>query len=415
MNKFCAYCGAPVEEGFTFCKKCGQHVMDDTAPAAAAAPRQTVLPRQAAGIPQNAVYPPRMKPGGGKLLAIILSCAVLVIAALLVIFLVPGIVRPAQSVSGSEKSVLEPLPASLVYQEGEVKVQCTYDAPDEIIPAIYRSMDDIVYMKCWCDNGTADLMVTAEIPGFTQKYQQKISVNRMETQLKIHPPLVEDVVKSLNSSKNVQLEVSVKDMNTGEVIVQDTKNIKLYSRYDMLWQDKDGTAYYENYLAWLTPEATEIKELLRASADALKELEGYDAIVGYQNMGSFSHQEGTAYQTMAMMYAMAKYYQVKYVAASFFFHRYAGAAMRYTRRGFEQPRGALLRDGGYDSICTAGDRHACGADPFAGAYANGGGDLAQFRRLYTGRDDRAGAGSSAGLGTCYWFVHQRELAEIPGR
>ncbi len=311
MNNFCEHCGAPLKEGDAFCEQCGQKI-EDTAIAEQPAP-QAAPQAYAGGVP--AAVPAVRK--SKKTLVILLACAAIVIAAALVVLLVPGILRPAAEAPVMAETVLKPLSGDLAYQEGEVKVQCTYDAPDEIIPAIYRSMDHIVFMKCWSDNGDTDLMVTVEIPGFTQKYEQKVSVTRMETQLKIHPPIAEGAVKTLNSSKNTQLVVSVKDINSGKVIVQDSKEIKLYSRYDMLWQDKDGTAYYENFLAWLTPEAPEVKAMVRYSADALNELFGYSAIVGYQPLGNLNHTQGTATQAAAMMYAMAQYYQVKYVATPF--------------------------------------------------------------------------------------------------
>ena len=311
MNNFCEKCGTPLKEGFAFCEKCG-HKIPTSDPVAAAS-------LQDASAGQDTVYAPvPLKPvKKNKGLVIGIICAAVVVAALLVVFLVPGIMKPAIDTSAVAAVTLEPLPADLVYNEAKVKVQCTYDSPDVIIPAIYRSMDYIVYMKCWSDNGNTDLMVTVEIPGFTQKYEQKISVTRAETQLKIRPPLAEGAVKTLNSSKNTQLVVSVKDINTGEVIVQDSKEIKLYSRFDMQWQDENGTAYYENFLAWMTPEAPEVKELVRYSADALNELFGYTSVVGYQPMGNLTQSQGTASQAAAMMYAMAKYYQVKYVATPF--------------------------------------------------------------------------------------------------
>lgn len=329
MSKFCHKCGSPLLEGFQFCEKCG-------APVAPEKPQSELLPQEAPVEPQPELLPQEapiepqpIKPAGqtpppynppapqkksNKGLMIGIVCAAVVIAALLVVFLVPGIITPAaKNVSNEDKGLL-PLPADLVYTEGKPVVTCSYDAPEVIVPAIYRSIDYVVFLKCWSDNGKSDLMVSVEIPGFTQKYEQKITVTRAETQLKIVPPIADGAVKTLNSSKDAQLVVSVKDINTGEVIVQDSKPVKLYSRYDMQWVAADGTPYYENYLAWVTPEAPEIKDLLRSSADALSELTGgqYTSIVGYQNMG-LPEIDRTEYQAAAMMYALAKYYQVKYV------------------------------------------------------------------------------------------------------
>jgi hypothetical protein len=146
-----------------------------------------------------------------------------------------------------------------------------------------------------------------------------IDVSRAETDLKIHPPLLEDAAKSLGTSKDAQLIVTVTDQNSGKVIVQDTNPIKLYSRFDMQWQSEDGTPYYENILAWVTPEAPEIDQMLRLSADSLSELTNgkLDSIIGYQEVDGLTHEQVTAYQVCAMMYTLAAKYNVKYIMAPF--------------------------------------------------------------------------------------------------
>jgi hypothetical protein len=309
MSKYCEQCGALLNDADAFCQTCGHPA------AAAATPQSPVAPQQ----PAQAYAAPAGKKAKGKAgLVIGIIAGVAVVAALLVVLLVPGILNPAAPGANFSGELME-LPKTLAAPSGEVAVHCTYDAPEIIVPALYRSMDYIVYLKSWTDSGQADVLVTVEIPGLTQKFEQKVPVTRAETQMKILPPIEEGAAKTLNSSKNAQLKVTVTDIKTGNVIVQDSRQIQLYSRYDMQWQGEDGTQYHENFLAWLTPEAPEIGQLLRDLADSLSTLtNGYlTSVVGYQQQGDYSVADMSYAQACAVMYTLAHTYQVKYVASPF--------------------------------------------------------------------------------------------------
>jgi hypothetical protein len=221
--------------------------------------------------------------------------------------------------AGDGPVAFEPLAAEFSADLEKVKVTCTYQAPDTIIPANYRSLDYIVYLSAWSDNGPADVLVTVEIPGFTQKYQQKLSLTRAETQVKIHPPLAEGASASLNSSKDAQLNVSVTDLGSNAIILEDTKPVKLYSRYDMQWEDANGTQYFENALAWVTPESPEVKDLLRQSADTISTITNGQItfIGGYQGVGSIANEDVVWAQAAAIMQTLAGTTGVKYVATPF--------------------------------------------------------------------------------------------------
>ena len=101
--------------------------------------------------------------------------------------------------------------------------------------------------------------------------------------------------------------------------MQESHPIKIYSRFDIQWQTEDDTPYYENILAWLTPEAVEVKELLRESADSISEITNGNItfIGGYQGINGISNEGVTSAQAMAIMNAFAGRMNVKYVAAPF--------------------------------------------------------------------------------------------------
>jgi hypothetical protein len=375
MNKYCQTCGSPVDEKALFCTKCGAKTQTVCAACGAAnstgdarcsscgavlgagAPQQTVTqtvaavrpsapqtaspqqpqpqlqgqwnaqysqqpqPQQYYNAPSKAPKPPK-KPKTGLILGIV--AGVVVIAAVLVVLSVlpHGEKKPADAeVSPSQTQIqLTPFPAELVVDTTKVDVSCDYTSPEVIIPANYRSLDDVVFMQLSASQGSADVLVEVEIPGFTQKYEQKVTVTRSETELRIRPPLVDGVTKTLNSAKDAQLNVSVTELGSGKVIVKDTKPIKLYSRYDMQWVDDSGTPYDENILAWLTPESEEIRSLLRYSADACNELtQGQlNAIVGYQEaVSGWSHEQITYVQAFCIMHTLADEFGVKYLMTPF--------------------------------------------------------------------------------------------------
>lgn len=368
MSKFCLKCGSPIDENAQFCTRCGaktktvcaacqtpnsagdarcsacgapldvaQQTVLKTAPvqayaqqrdmaAAPPAGQQTVpYPQQPVSYKPAVPQPPQNDlptPARGKKskLGLILGigAGVVLIAAAVVIFVI--LPRGGDTPAGPTEIKLSPFPAELIIDPSAANVSCSYDAPDYIIPANYRSMDYIAFMQLSADQGATDLLIEVEIPGFTQKYEQKITITRSETELRIHPPLADGVVETLNSSKDAQISISVTDLNNGKIIVKDSKPVKLYSRYDMQWVAEDGMPYDENILAWVTPEAEEIRELLRWSADACNELtQGQlDAIVGYQEaVSGWSHETLTYVQAYSIMHTMAHEFGVKYIMSPF--------------------------------------------------------------------------------------------------
>lgn len=313
MAKFCERCGHPLGNTMTFCDKCGHKAA--TAPAQPQrTPVQPVQVRPQASQPAVPTYaPPPKKSRTGLFLGLGLGAVVIIVIVL------AGLGVGAYFAFAPQPVKLTAFPEELQVDPDKVTVHCQYNAPAEIIPANYRSMDYVVYMQCWTDRGRTKVMVTVEIPEFTQKYEQMVEVSRAETEIIIHPPLLDNAAKSLKSSKEAQLVVSVKDMNSGEIWVQESKPVKLFSRNDIQWAGADGTPYDENILAWVTPEAPEIDKMLRDTADSLSELTGGDmtSVVGYQQVGKYEQWFITYAQVCSMMYTLADEYKVKYVMAPF--------------------------------------------------------------------------------------------------
>ena len=338
MARFCDHCGNPVDAGTKFCGKCGSMIKapadQPKPPVPPSPPAYTPPPPAYAPPPVNAyrqqpVYaaPPKKSRAGliaGLIIGALVLVGLLVGGGIVVASLIanPVSTPSVKNTPKPNKPAVELLafPKELTIDENNVKVNCSYRFPDRIIPANYRSLDYVVYMQCWTDRGRANVLVSVEIPGFTQKYEQMIEVSRSETELVIHPPLLEGVAKTLVTAKDAQLLVTVKDTDNGKIWRQDTKEIKLWSFYDMQWVGEDGTPYYENILAWVTPQAEEIDRLIYDAGNMCNvESQGrVSTIAGYQGASeNISGAEITFWQVYSMMKTLAATYGVKYSNNSF--------------------------------------------------------------------------------------------------
>ncbi|MBE5873584.1 MAG: hypothetical protein E7287_04150 [Lachnospiraceae bacterium] len=157
------------------------------------------------------------------------------------------------------------------YQNQELSPEIDWTYIDTIFPALYNSVDYVISMSAICEQGACDVLIEAEIEGFSQKYSQKVTLDREITRLYIKPTLLSDL--KLSSQKNTQLKISVTNLDNNKIIIQDTKTITLMSLYDLsLSNEENGMHPYINTLAWVTPEADEIKALKRLAIEEIVEL-----------------------------------------------------------------------------------------------------------------------------------------------
>ena len=126
---------------------------------------------------------------------------------------------------------------------------------DEIYPNLYPAADSAVNLLMYTDKSYCDVLVAAEIPGFTQVYEQKVTLSPEMTYLMIKPPILSEL-PNLSSTKETQLILKVTDCATGDVLAQESKAIKLYSIYDYkTYSDEFGVVQNDNLLAWMTPDS----------------------------------------------------------------------------------------------------------------------------------------------------------------
>lgn len=199
----------------------------------------------------------------------------------------------------------------------EISVEYTYS--QTIYPSLYSSMYSIVNLTATADHGETEVMVSAEIEGLTQKYQQKITVNEQVTKLLIKPALLIENL-DLESAKDAQLRLSVIDLDNDRTILEETKTISLMSVYDFLLHDDEfGMTSRDNVLAWLTPESESILNLRREAitwVDTWSEGQ-INSLIGYQDYGLFDDPSiNTAIQIVAIQGAISSL-GVRYNMGSF--------------------------------------------------------------------------------------------------
>ena len=294
---FCEDCGIALPDKVKFCPACGAPVAENK-PQPQQPPIQTQQPQPQQQLQQQPAYafpPAPQNPGAkkkisGALIALLVAIPVLVISAggFLTYWFVfrdkpddsLGLKIDAKYADGNLPDV------AYTYQSKKPEPTIEFATVDEVFPSNYRSLEFLATFTGYCDYGDMDVLIEVEVPGFTQAYKQKITLGRKVTKLRIVPPLITGTI-DLNSEKTAQLVYSVTETDTGRLLVQESKNIKLYSRYDIIWGDEtNGDAYTDNLLAWMTIEAPEIVELKRDAIDYLNFITEGDLqmLVGYQNI-----------------------------------------------------------------------------------------------------------------------------------
>ncbi len=220
------------------------------------------------------------------------------------------------------------------YLSEEKTPTITYEIIDKIWPSLYKQYDSIVNFTANCSGGDMKVLVSVEVPGYSQVYEQQYTLTDQITEAYIKPPMLTGEL-DLNSEKDSQIVFSVTDQETGNVLVKETKPIKIESEYDFLQVSGDiygDYAYTDktDTLAWVTPEDESILQVKRAAIDWLSlQTDGQlQSFVGYQDTGFFEDvQMNTYVQALAIQGAMSDL-GVRYNATSFSLTETTGAIQR---------------------------------------------------------------------------------------
>lgn len=192
-------------------------------------------------------------------------------------------------------------------RSGEIALD--YEAADTIYPSLYSTYDAFLIIKANCISGNRKIIVEAEIPGFTQKYQESFVLNFEHRSIYIKPPALTGDL-DLTAAKDAQINVTVSDQD-GTVIETKSFPTTIKSKYDkLLYTDEYGVSTKDNALCWLTPESSAMTELRRVAIDEMFAMTDgeMESFIGYQ--GGIDNTYMQIAGIMRAMYAMGVRYNM---------------------------------------------------------------------------------------------------------
>lgn len=170
----------------------------------------------------------------------------------------------------------------------------SFDYMETIYPSLYNSYDSILVFKTWCYSGQAEIVIEAEIPGFTEKYRQSYVIGGVYQPIYIKPSVSRPDM-DLSVAKDVQLNVTIYEKDGITNIASKTFPVRLKSVNDFMWINNEfGLVNKDNILCYLTPQSSGIDKLKVDSVKSISELsEGkLKGFVGYQSGSIFANDRG---------------------------------------------------------------------------------------------------------------------------
>ena len=185
-----------------------------------------------------------------------------------------------------------------------------YSFIDEIYPNLYPSMDSAINLLLYTGSGSREVLIEAEITGFSQQYFQMVTVTPEIRFFQIKPPVLPDV-PSLSGEKTTQIVLKVTDQETGAILAAESRNVTLRSLYDFsMYNNEFGMIEPYTLLAWLDPESQAILDLRRDAIDWIHTTfgEGYESLPGYQLAypAEVSQAETTLIQALGIQGAISQ-------------------------------------------------------------------------------------------------------------
>ncbi len=169
------------------------------------------------------------------------------------------------------------------YVENVIK-KVTYDHILNIYPSLYNTYDSFVTVKMGCLKGSREVIIECEIPGLSQSISQSYHIGPAMKAIKLKPPASSEKL-DLNTAKDTQIKVTVKDKSDGMVLDTQSFPVHIYSRNDFEWDsDAFGTITKDNILCFLSPDSEAITKLKRNAIDILEDMSGgeMNTLAGYQ-------------------------------------------------------------------------------------------------------------------------------------
>lgn len=180
-----------------------------------------------------------------------------------------------------------------------------YSIAKEIYPNTYTAMDSVINLTASTTAAKQDVIISAQVAGFTQEYRQKVTLTTRPQYLMIKPALLTEL-PNLSNNKKTQVNFTITDNDTGKVLVQESKTITLYSINDFFWEnDEFGINSMFDLLGWLRPESDAVAAINRQAIAYLEATGMGDALVGYQYGFSYNEDLNTLIQVAAIQKAIS--------------------------------------------------------------------------------------------------------------
>jgi len=114
------------------------------------------------------------------------------------------------------------------------------------------------------------LHITVSIPGFTQSETRTVAAGPVWRKITLWPPLLPGALDQPDAltPRAAQVILQVTDMQ-GHVRYQNSQNIVLLSRQEMIWRDAQGNDHSALLAAWVTPHDPSIGHLVSQAAAIL--------------------------------------------------------------------------------------------------------------------------------------------------
>jgi len=167
-----------------------------------------------------------------------------------------------------------PTAAPVVEDAGGISIEYVYT--DGLITALYHLygtvLDNFVDISLTNDGQeTVTLVVETSIEGFTTTSSDTVYIDPGET-VEIHhnPRLYAEAVNRLNSEQPGNFHIRILQIDPGEdqLLLDESRQILLYSRRDFVWVDGfDFNEEYKLWAAWVTPTDPAVESLIRSAAE----------------------------------------------------------------------------------------------------------------------------------------------------
>ncbi len=180
------------------------------------------------------------------------------------------------------------------YDVENVIKEVTYDHITNIYPSLYNTYDSFVTVKMGCLKGSREVIIECEIPGLSQSISQSYHIGPAMKAIKLKPPASSEKL-DLNTAKDTQIRVTVKDKSDGSVLDTQSFPVHIYSRNDFEWySDEFGTITQDNILCFLTPDSEAVTKLKRNAIDILEDMSRgeMNALAGYQGPYFATDEDG---------------------------------------------------------------------------------------------------------------------------